>query len=80
MATEVGRPDPAEVVFCVGNEPTHGVVAAAIAKTTVGGIDPVIHEARAVRFEVTKPRHRAIDETAHRAHPTLPHPSAAGTA
>ena len=71
VGTEIGIPDAAQIVFGVGDEATHGVVAAAIAETAVGRVDAVIHEARPVFFEIAESLHRAVDEAADCPHPAL---------
>ncbi|MCX7429771.1 MAG: hypothetical protein NTY17_01975, partial [Planctomycetia bacterium] len=71
VGAEIGIPDAAQIVFGVGDEATHGVVAAAIAETPIGRVDAVIHEARPVGLEVREAFRGAVDEAADRPHPAL---------
>ena len=71
VAAEVSIPYAAQIVFGVGDEAAHGVVAAAIPEAAVGRVDAVIHKARAVFFEIAEPLHRAVDKAADRPHRAL---------
>ena len=73
MAAEVSGPEPAEIVFAVGNEPAERHVASVVAKATIGSVDAVVEPAGAVGVEILEPLHGTAHEATRGRHRCLAH-------
>ena len=78
MTAEISRPEPAQVVLGVGDEPAERHVATAVAETAVGGIQPVVQPPRPGVVEVCEPGSRPVHDAADRRHAHLPRLSEGG--
>ena len=76
MATQIGRPKAAEIVFRIRDEPAERHVTALVAEPTICRVDAVIEPARTVLIEILKTGHGTVHDSAGRRHGPLAHHAA----